>query len=94
MKNNPIQKTQKQKTQIYLWRPDFDKEAAAFVRDLEHFGPRETVDPQLVLVNHQATGANPERNVNTIKILCAEKQDDGQWYIVLLHTITLTLHLH
>lgn len=59
---------------IHLRCPDFDKEAAAFVRDLEHFGPREAVDPQLVLVNHQATRADAQRNVDTIKVLRSHTQ--------------------
>ena len=54
---------------MYLRWSYFDEEAAAFVRDLEHFGPGETVDPQFVLVNHQTTGANPQHDVNTIEVL-------------------------
>lgn len=54
---------------LYLRWSYFDEEAAAFVWNLEDFGPGETVDPQFVFVNHQTTGANPQHDVNTIQIL-------------------------
>lgn len=63
-------KTQATKKNLYLWCSDFDEEAAAFVGDLEHFGPWEAVDPQLVFVDHQATGADAQRDVNAIQVLC------------------------
>lgn len=67
----------------YLWCPDFNKEAAAFVRDFENFRPRESIDPQLVLVNHQATRANPQCYVNTIEVLQAQEQREQQlWHHV------------
>lgn len=62
----------------YLRCPDFNKEAAAFVRDFENFRPRESIDPQLVLVNHQATRANPQCYVNTIEVLQAQEQREQQ----------------
>lgn len=56
-------------SRLYLRWSYFDEEAAAFVWDLEDFGPRETIDPQFVFVDHQTTGANPQHDVNTIQIL-------------------------
>lgn len=54
---------------MYLGWSNFYEEAAAFVGHLEDFGPGEPVDPQLVFVDHQTTGADPQHDVNPIQIL-------------------------
>lgn len=55
--------------QSYLRWSDLDEEAAAFVGHFEDFGPGEAVDPQLVFVNHQTTGADAQHDVHTVQIL-------------------------
>lgn len=47
----------------------FDEETAAFVRNLEDFGPRKTVDPQFIFIDHETTGTHPQRDVHAIQIL-------------------------
>ena len=64
--------------EFYLRRSYFDEEAAALVGHLEDFGPGETVDPQFVFVNHQATGANAQHDVNTVQILTEKPQPNYQ----------------
>lgn len=54
---------------IYLWRSNFDEEAATLVGHLEDFGPRKSIDPEFVFVNHQTAGAHPEHDVHTFQIL-------------------------
>lgn len=63
---------------LYLRGSYFDEEAAAFVWDLEDFGPWKTIDPQFVFVNHQTTGANPQHDVNTIQILTETRRKTEQ----------------
>lgn len=60
----------------YLRWTYFDEEAAVLVGHFEDFGPWETIDPQLVFVNHKTTRANPEHDVNTIQILREIEQND------------------
>lgn len=47
----------------------FDEETAAFVGNLENFGPGKAVDPQLLFINHETTGTHPQRDFNTVQIL-------------------------
>lgn len=43
---------------LYLSRTDLDEKAATFVRNLQHFGPREAVNSQLIFINQKATRAD------------------------------------
>ena len=58
---------------MHLRGSDLDEEAAAFVGHLQDLGPREAVDPQLVFVHHQPTGADPQRDVHPIQVLQGER---------------------
>jgi len=53
----------------YIRWPYLDEETAAFVGDFENFWPGESINPQLVLIHHQATGANPQHYIHPIQIL-------------------------
>lgn len=54
---------------FYLRWSYFDEEAAAFVWNLQDFGPWEPVDPEFIFVDHETVGANSKHDFNTIQIL-------------------------
>lgn len=58
--------TNKHRNKVDLRGAYLDEEAAAFVGDLEDFGPGEPVDPQLVLVDHQTSRAHTQHNIHSI----------------------------
>lgn len=71
----PVTHTGKQSTagahssQPYLPRPNLYEEAAAFVGNLQDFGPREAVDSQLIFVNKKATGTDSQSDIHSFQVL-------------------------
>lgn len=51
---------------IYLSWADLDVEVASLVRDLEDFGPCESVDPEAVSVDEQTVGAHSEHYIDSL----------------------------
>lgn len=54
---------------VYLWWTYLNEKAAAFVGDFQHFWPRKAIDPQLVFINHESTGADTQHDIHPIQIL-------------------------
>lgn len=72
----------------YLRGPDFYVEVASFVRDLKDFRPREAVDSQLILVDHQAAGADAQHDVHTLKVL---KREQSRALLTTEHSLPLAV---
>lgn len=53
----------------HLSRPDFDVEVAAFVGDLEDFGPGEAVYSKPVFVDQESVGTHSEHDVHPLRVL-------------------------
>lgn len=53
----------------HLAGPDFDVEVVPLVGDLEDFGPSESVDPQPVSVDEQATCTNSQHDLHALRVL-------------------------
>lgn len=62
----------------YIRWPYLDEETAAFVGDFENFWPGKSINPQLVLIHHQATGANPQHYIHPIQILTERETIETQ----------------
>ena len=54
---------------IHLSGSDLNVEVASLVGDLEDFGPGEPVDPQPVSVDEEATCANAQHDLHTLRVL-------------------------
>lgn len=54
---------------VYLRWPYLDKKAAPFVGDFQHFRPGKTINPQLVFINHETTGADTQHDIHPVEIL-------------------------
>ncbi len=64
--------------QTYVRWPYLDEETAAFVGDFENLWPGESINPQLVLIYHQATGANAQHYIHSIQILTEREKKEQE----------------
>jgi len=53
----------------HLTRTHFDVEVVTFVSDLENFRPRKTINPQLVAIDQQTSGAHTNHNLHAVLVL-------------------------
>lgn len=56
-------------SQSYLPWPNLYEKAAAFVGNLQDFGPREAVDSQFIFVNKKATGTDSQSDIHAFQVL-------------------------
>lgn len=57
------------RSQPYLSWPNLYEETAAFVGNLQDFGPREAVDSQFIFVNKKATGTDSQSDIHSFQVL-------------------------
>lgn len=56
-------------SQAYLPRPNLNKKAAALVGNLQHFGPRKTIDSQFIFIDKKATGTDTQSDIHAFQVL-------------------------
>lgn len=61
--------TEAHRSRSYLPWPNLYEEAAAFVGNLQDFGPWEAVDSQFILVNKKAAGTDSQSNIHSFQVL-------------------------